>query len=91
MAKRDENTEYQTYDEPEGEVIIDLGDNKKVTAEFSTFDGQRYWSLRTWVKKRDGSWIRTKNGLTLTPDRVRELHRNLGDYIQERAKKKARR
>jgi hypothetical protein len=92
MARHnDTEKEYQTYDQPAGETVLEISDKKVVQAEFSEWEGQKYWNLRIWFQKRDGTWQRGK-GLSIPSAMAREMIGNLNQYVKDRADRaKARR
>lgn len=44
-----------------------------VYIETSSFKGKEYASIRRWFKADDGMWYRTKNGLSVLKENMREL------------------
>ena len=76
-----EKKEAQTHDKPLGKTVLELDDGKVVKAETSEFNGVKYFSVRTWIRLKDGQWTRTRNGLSVPSNKARRLARNLDELV----------
>lgn len=54
-----------------GNIVLAITD--VVMLEISEFKGKRYASLRKWWKTEDGTWARSKNGLHILTNEMREV------------------
>ena len=58
-------------DEKEPGHFLHLGQD--VYCEVSVYNGRIYVSLRRWFQADDGDWYRTKNGLHLRIEAIKEV------------------
>ena len=69
----------------DGEFLfyIDPDEKQQVRANISVFEGVNMLEVRKWLLKRDGTWVRTQNGLNIPANKARKLHQYLGEYLDE--------
>lgn len=80
-------SEYQTYDEPQGDQILEVDDKNVVVVEESEFNGTDYFNIRKWFQNRDGKWGRGK-GISVPLEMKDDLLEALYNYMQDGPKKK---
>jgi hypothetical protein len=54
-------------------TLFKCSEKKLVAIETSDFEGEPWVALRTFVKKKDGTWTRTRNGLSIPARHFAEL------------------
>lgn len=64
-------------EEARGNKVLYLGAH--VYAEVSEYKGQLYGSIRRWFQTDTGRWSRTKNGLHMRLDELKEVATGLGE------------
>jgi hypothetical protein len=84
---RKQETERTLYDEPQGDVVLEISDDKVVVCEESTYNGNEYFNIRQFYKTRDGEWGRGK-GLAVPLDCAEQLFEGLSEYFANREKPK---
>jgi hypothetical protein len=85
--KRNSNEDREMFDEPQGEVLLELDDSNVIVAEDSEFNGNEYFNIRKFYKNKEDLWGRGK-GLSVPLDMKDELLEAISNYMENGPKKK---
>ena len=85
------DTERETFEEPQGDVVLEISDKKVVVVEQGEYKGEHYFNIRQFYRDREGNWGRGK-GLSVPSDLAEDLFAGLTEWFENnevvKAKKK---